>query len=180
MAVEYWLGSFDIFKGIQTSIAKKCYILWFSRGPDPCPPSGSAHAKLEALAMEYETVNELSQVKYYSTHKGWSSEYSKPIFVLTLRLESNARSSIYLWWTRRVSEAIIFQQSLKRTKLYSNSAVIAVWLQSTRAQNILFWFTAIHSMSKFATTINFHDAFLTRLIALVVVTSSLTSTPWRQ
>ena len=31
------------FSEIRTSIPKKPYILWFSGGPDPLPPSGSAH-----------------------------------------------------------------------------------------------------------------------------------------
>ena len=46
-----------------------------------------------------------------------------------------------------------------REPLNSNSAVIAGWLQSTRAHNILFWFTVIHSMSRVFTTTNFHDDF---------------------
>ena len=47
-----------------------------------------------------------------------------------------------------------------REPLYSNNAVNVGWLQSTRAQNILFWFTLIHSLSNFFTTINFHDVFI--------------------
>ena len=50
-----------------------------------------------------------------------------------------------------------------REPLYSNSAVIAVWLQSTMAHKILFWFTVIHSMSKFFTSNNFHDDFIFHL-----------------
>ena len=46
-----------------------------------------------------------------------------------------------------------------REPLYSNSAVIAWCSQSTGAQNILFWFTVIHSMSQFFTTFHFHDVF---------------------
>ena len=39
-----WLGIFLIFQGIGTSIAKKPYIfVIFQGGPDPGPPSGSAH-----------------------------------------------------------------------------------------------------------------------------------------
>ena len=38
--IECWLGSFVIFQGFRTSIAKKPYILWFFRGGVriPCPP----------------------------------------------------------------------------------------------------------------------------------------------
>ena len=44
-----------IFKGIQTSIAKKPYIFVIFQGVrTPCPPSGSTLAKLEALAIEDE------------------------------------------------------------------------------------------------------------------------------
>ena len=46
-----------------------------------------------------------------------------------------------------------------REPLYSNSAVIAWCSQSTGAQNILFWFTVIHSMSQYFTAFNFHDFF---------------------
>ena len=46
-----------------------------------------------------------------------------------------------------------------REPLYSNSAVIAWCSQSTSAQNILFWFTVIHSMSQYFTAINFYDVF---------------------
>ena len=40
-----WLGSFVIFRGILTSIAKGPYLLFnFYRGVQtPCPPSGYAH-----------------------------------------------------------------------------------------------------------------------------------------
>ena len=41
--------------------------------------------------------------------------------------------------------------------LFSNSAVIADWLQWTRAQITLFWATVIHFMSKFFTAINYQD-----------------------
>ena len=44
-----------------------------------------------------------------------------------------------------------------REPLYSNSAVIAWCSQSSGAQNILFWFTVIHSMSQYFTAFNFHD-----------------------
>ena len=38
------IGSFVIFQGILTSIAKKPYnFVIFQGGPDPLPPSGSAH-----------------------------------------------------------------------------------------------------------------------------------------
>ena len=39
MAQHWWLGSFVVFQGIRTSIAKKPSILWFFRrwGPDPLP-----------------------------------------------------------------------------------------------------------------------------------------------
>ena len=46
-----------------------------------------------------------------------------------------------------------------REPLYSDSAVIAWCSQSTGAQNILFWFTVIHSMSQYFTAFNFHDFF---------------------
>ena len=46
-----------------------------------------------------------------------------------------------------------------REPLYSNSAVIAWCSQSTGAQNILFWFILIHSMSQYFTAFNFHDFF---------------------
>ena len=46
-----------------------------------------------------------------------------------------------------------------REPLYSNSAVIAWCSQSTGAQNILFRFTVIHSMSQYFTAFNFHDVF---------------------
>ena len=46
-----------------------------------------------------------------------------------------------------------------REPLYSNSAVIAWCSQSTGAQNILFWFTAINSISQYFTAFNFHDVF---------------------
>ena len=38
--IECWLGSFVIFQGIRTGIAKKPYISWFFRGggPDLLPP----------------------------------------------------------------------------------------------------------------------------------------------
>ena len=44
-----------------------------------------------------------------------------------------------------------------RKPLYSNSAVITGWLQSTRAQFIMLWFTVIYFVSKLITAINFHD-----------------------
>ena len=47
--------------------------------------------------------------------------------------------------------------------LSSNSAVIAGWLQTTRAQNIFVWFTVIHSLRKFFKAINFHDDFFFHL-----------------
>ena len=41
---ECWLESFVRLQGIRTNIAKKPYIfVIFKGGPDPCPPSGSAH-----------------------------------------------------------------------------------------------------------------------------------------
>ena len=46
-----------------------------------------------------------------------------------------------------------------REPLYSNSAVIVWCSQSTGAQNILFWFTVIHSMSHNFTAFNFHNFF---------------------
>ena len=42
--------------------------------------------------------------------------------------------------------------------MYSKSAVSTDWLQWTRAQITLF-FSVIHSMSKFFTTMNFHGTF---------------------
>ena len=51
--IECWLGSFVIFQGIRTSIAKKPYILRFFRrwgsGHCPPPPSGSAMQEQEDL-----------------------------------------------------------------------------------------------------------------------------------
>ena len=45
--IECWLGSFVIFQGIRTSIAKKPYIVViFQVGTDPLSPSGSAHASV--------------------------------------------------------------------------------------------------------------------------------------
>ena len=55
----------------------------------------------------------------------------------------------------------------------TQTAVIAGWLQLTRAQNILFWFSVIRSMSKFFTTINCHNFFFhlkyNRLCIVIVV-----------
>ena len=59
-----------------------------------------------------------------------------------------------------------------REPLYSNSAVIAWCSQSTGAQNILFWFTVIHSMSQFFTTFNFHDVFFISNYCLGIVVHS--------
>ena len=58
-----------------------------------------------------------------------------------------------------LGQPIIFGYLLQyaREPLYSNSAVIVGWLQSTRTQHIIFWFIVIHSMSMFLTSINFHD-----------------------
>ena len=47
--IECWLGTFVLFQGIQTSIAKKSYIFAVFQGRGggglltPCPPFGSAH-----------------------------------------------------------------------------------------------------------------------------------------
>ena len=50
--IEYWLGSFVVLQGIQTSIVKNPYILVIFRGgggPDPMSPvSGSAHEILRS------------------------------------------------------------------------------------------------------------------------------------
>ena len=59
-----------------------------------------------------------------------------------------------------------------REPLYSNSAVIAWCSQSTGAQNILFWFTVINSMSQFFTTFNFHDVFFIWNYCLDIVVHS--------
>ena len=59
-----------------------------------------------------------------------------------------------------------------REPLYSNSAVIAWCSQSTGAQNILFWFTVIHSMSQLFTTFNFHDVFFLWNYCLGIVVHS--------
>ena len=59
-----------------------------------------------------------------------------------------------------------------REPLYSNSAVIAWCSQSTGAQNILFWFTVIHSMSQFFTDSNFHDFFFIWNYCLGIVVHS--------
>ena len=52
--IKCWLGSFVIFQGDRTSIAKKNpYILWFyggRGGPDPLSPSGSAHVSQYLVA----------------------------------------------------------------------------------------------------------------------------------
>ena len=56
-------------------------------------------------------------------------------------------------------------KSHAREPLYSNSAVIAWCSQSTGAQNILLWFTVIHSMSQYFTAFNFHDFFSFGIIA---------------
>ena len=56
--------------------------------------------------------------------------------------------------------------------MYSNSAVIADWLQWTRAQNILFWFTVIHSLNMYFTTINFYgNLFIWNYHLGIVLTS---------
>ena len=59
-----------------------------------------------------------------------------------------------------------------REPLYSNSAVIAWCSQSTGAQNILFLFTVIHSMSQYFTAFNFHDVFFIRNYCLGIVIHS--------
>ena len=64
---QWWqLGSFVIFQGVWTSIAKKPYILWFFRsgggGESPDPLSGSANDFL------WEYWKNISQ-------QIWSSEY---------------------------------------------------------------------------------------------------------
>ena len=59
-----------------------------------------------------------------------------------------------------------------REPLYSNSAVIAWCSQSTGAQNILFWFTVIHSTSQFFTTFNFHNVFFIWNYCLGIVVHS--------
>ena len=46
MIAQHWMPAWQLcdFQGIQTSIAKKTYIfVVFQGGPDPLPPSGSAH-----------------------------------------------------------------------------------------------------------------------------------------
>ena len=53
-----------------------------------------------------------------------------------------------------------------------NSAVIAAWLQSTRGQIILCWGTVVDSMSKFFTTIKFHDECFTWNYHLGIVVHS--------
>ena len=58
-----------------------------------------------------------------------------------------------------ISLLIRFARVHAREPLYSNSAVIAWCSQSTGAQNILFRFTVIHSMSQYFTAFNFHDVF---------------------
>ena len=47
------------------------------------------------------------------------------------------------------------------TPVYSNSAVTAGWLQSTRAQNIIIWLNLILSISKFLTTMVFSFGIVT-------------------
>ena len=59
-----------------------------------------------------------------------------------------------------------------REPLYSKSAVITWCSQSTGAQNILFWFTVIHSTSQFFTTFNFHDVFFIWNYCLGIVVHS--------
>ena len=59
-----------------------------------------------------------------------------------------------------------------REPLYSNSAVIAWCSQSSGAQNILFWFTVIHSMSQYFTAFNFHDIFFIWNYCLGIVVHS--------
>ena len=56
--IECWLGSFVIFQGIRTSIAKKTYIFVIFRGtgpPAPPPPSVSAHsfADFNLISLKY-------------------------------------------------------------------------------------------------------------------------------
>ena len=59
-----------------------------------------------------------------------------------------------------------------REPLYSNSAVIAWCSQSSGAQNILFWFTVIHSMSQYFTAFNFHTIFFISNYCLGIVVHS--------
>ena len=54
--IEYWLGSFEIFQGIWTSIAKRPYIFVIFQGgggPDPCSPSVSAHGRVSRYKYMY-------------------------------------------------------------------------------------------------------------------------------
>ena len=46
--IECWLGGFVLFQGIRASIAMKpyIYVIFKGGGPDPYPPSGSAHVIL--------------------------------------------------------------------------------------------------------------------------------------
>ena len=51
--IECWLSSFVIFQGIRTSTTKKTFSFVIFQGggggPDPMPPSGSAHAFLSQM-----------------------------------------------------------------------------------------------------------------------------------
>ena len=63
--IECCLGSFVIFQGIWTSIAKKPFIFVIFQGGggdlDPCPPSGSAHDRLVwVYTCQIATLSEIS------------------------------------------------------------------------------------------------------------------------
>ena len=70
------------------------------------------------------------------------------------------------------TERFVMGRKHAREPLYSNSAVIAWCSQSTGAQNILFWFTVVHSTSQFFTTFSFHDVFFIWNYCLGIVVHS--------
>ena len=88
-----------------------------------------------------------------------SAESVKKVFV---SYKQKSTDSSFLW--SGISHA--------REPLYSNSAVIAWCSQSSGAQNILFWFTVIHSISQYFTAFNFHDIFFIWNYCLGIVVHS--------
>ena len=54
--VECWLGSFAIFQGIGTSMAKKPFLSFSGGSGPPVPLSGSAHEENHAQKMLYNKI----------------------------------------------------------------------------------------------------------------------------